>query len=374
MSRMSDESIETGSPKQSSRSQILSILSESEDPVLSTKEIADRLPITDRGTRHNLRRLAEEGTIGSKKYTTQGDFLVWWPGKIGEGTETDQPNSQTGDIGVEVVDNIDLGRDGEALQSRRYAVNAVFRHLFHEEEATTTELKKIAFVGDPYAHYASPDSIWNNYVVAKALPHYPAFFKSTDDGWALTDLAVWIKREFGEDVLWQDWTANKERIYGIFFTQFWANYEHVLNLAGIDLEFHSQERADLRVGLFDDFEFPLLLKLSVAELFTQDPTGTLELQLQVLDDDEASARITGNIDAVKSDLLQIGTVGDSDFEIIRPEDDDSLILSVTGDVQIDIHSLDPDQKSSDRFPPVKDTQWLVNAVEQFLRILDRNLT
>lgn len=55
---------------------ILSILRSADDPVLSTAEIADRLPIKRRSTLDRLRSLEEQSLVESKQIG--GRNTVWW--------------------------------------------------------------------------------------------------------------------------------------------------------------------------------------------------------------------------------------------------------------------------------------------------------
>lgn len=56
--------------------EVLAVLRESDDPVLSTAEVADKLPIKRRATLTRLQRLAENGDLARKQ--TGGRNTVWW--------------------------------------------------------------------------------------------------------------------------------------------------------------------------------------------------------------------------------------------------------------------------------------------------------
>ena len=56
--------------------EILGVLRRTDDPVLSTAEVADALPIKRRATLTRLRRLAESGDVSGKQ--TGGRNTVWW--------------------------------------------------------------------------------------------------------------------------------------------------------------------------------------------------------------------------------------------------------------------------------------------------------
>jgi hypothetical protein len=55
---------------------LLSVFGDTDDPVLSTAEVADRLPIKRRGTLDRLRRLEDAGDVASKPIG--GRNTVWW--------------------------------------------------------------------------------------------------------------------------------------------------------------------------------------------------------------------------------------------------------------------------------------------------------
>lgn len=56
--------------------ELLDVLRESSDPVLSTAEVADQVPIKRRGVLNRLRALEEEGAVRSKRIG--GRNTVWW--------------------------------------------------------------------------------------------------------------------------------------------------------------------------------------------------------------------------------------------------------------------------------------------------------
>jgi len=56
--------------------EILSLFRESQDPVLSTAEVAEQVPLKRRATYNRLRSLADEGRLESKQIG--GRNTVWW--------------------------------------------------------------------------------------------------------------------------------------------------------------------------------------------------------------------------------------------------------------------------------------------------------
>jgi predicted ArsR family transcriptional regulator len=56
--------------------EILSVFSQSPDPVLTATEVAEKLPLTRRGIYDRLTALEEQGELESKK--VGGRTTVWW--------------------------------------------------------------------------------------------------------------------------------------------------------------------------------------------------------------------------------------------------------------------------------------------------------
>ena len=56
--------------------EILSLFRESQDPVLSTAEVAEQVPLKRRATYNRLRSLADEGRLENKQIG--GRNTVWW--------------------------------------------------------------------------------------------------------------------------------------------------------------------------------------------------------------------------------------------------------------------------------------------------------
>jgi CTP-dependent riboflavin kinase len=64
-----------GRPPDTTDREILSIFANSDEPVLSTTEIADTLSYSQGGTYKRLQQLGEEGLLRSKMI---GDSKAWW--------------------------------------------------------------------------------------------------------------------------------------------------------------------------------------------------------------------------------------------------------------------------------------------------------
>ena len=72
---MSEQSRSGRKPRVTDR-ELLAVLRKTNDPVLSTAEVADELPIKRRATLTRLQRLAESGVLARKQ--TGGRNTVWW--------------------------------------------------------------------------------------------------------------------------------------------------------------------------------------------------------------------------------------------------------------------------------------------------------
>jgi CTP-dependent riboflavin kinase len=64
-----------GRPPDTTDREILSIFADSDEPVLSTTEVADTLSYSQGGTYKRLQQLGEEGLLRSKMI---GDSKAWW--------------------------------------------------------------------------------------------------------------------------------------------------------------------------------------------------------------------------------------------------------------------------------------------------------
>ena len=74
---------------------LLDVFRETADPVLSTAEVSDALPIKRRGTLNRLRALEAEGELDSKQIG--GRNTVWWV--IGERAERRRESDPVGSVG-----------------------------------------------------------------------------------------------------------------------------------------------------------------------------------------------------------------------------------------------------------------------------------
>jgi hypothetical protein len=76
-------------------SELLAVFEQTDDPVLSTAEVADAVPIKRRGTLNRLQRLADEGELASKQ--VGGRNTVWWHPEPATATHDTEPDVSLGD-------------------------------------------------------------------------------------------------------------------------------------------------------------------------------------------------------------------------------------------------------------------------------------
>lgn len=105
-----------GRPRTVTDEELLAVLASAPDPVLTTAEVAERLPIGSRATLDRLKALAESGRVARKTVGARG--AVWWLDDAEDGPTRkdpflDGPTYASGDSGVservdtELVDAIE---------------------------------------------------------------------------------------------------------------------------------------------------------------------------------------------------------------------------------------------------------------------------
>jgi DNA-binding Lrp family transcriptional regulator len=192
---------------------ILNVFRETSDPVLSTAEVADALPIQRRGTLNRLRRLQEDGRLNSKQIG--GRNTVWWltdrtastaPSGSPPPTDDDPPRSREGDVTGDESEKSEaeevatpersdaeesddaLAADVRAFLSGRPpktshgqdAVVDVFQLLREWGTMKTGELKSALY--EDYAdHYGSERGMWES--VSRYLEDVPGVEKGGYGEW-----------------------------------------------------------------------------------------------------------------------------------------------------------------------------------------------
>jgi len=169
---------------------LLDALRATDDPVLSTAEVADKVPIQRRGVLNRLRELEEAGEIDSK--TIGGRNTVWWidadtqPPRDGrdpgETPATDQADESPepepsdthgtgdGDLREQLAES--LPGQGEILDRRAETVIDMY-HLIQDADGSvqTAELKEL--VDADRVGYADVDSFWTNAIKKNSTQDRP---------------------------------------------------------------------------------------------------------------------------------------------------------------------------------------------------------
>lgn len=174
---------------------LLAVFDDTDDPVLSTGEVADCIPIQRRGTLDRLRDLEEQGYIASK--SIGGRNTVWWPVDDAPDPDADRPGNtrdppppadagepepDPADVDVDAepvepdlqdaIDDVDLPGSGDTLAARRDALRRLYDHL--REHGTAKKRDFLEQIDADAVGYASPESFWSNCVKGRdslqALP------------------------------------------------------------------------------------------------------------------------------------------------------------------------------------------------------------
>ena len=162
------------------------------DPVLSTAEVADAVPIKRRGTLNRLRDLEDAGTLDSKQIG--GRNTVWWlaedagrsrptpdqspansdavegeiQGSIETSLDEDRPGEHVGETADETPETLDdaiAGVDtpgsGENREKREQALRDAYEYLRAEGQAQRSDFKDL--LGDDVGYSGGFHSWWTNY-------------------------------------------------------------------------------------------------------------------------------------------------------------------------------------------------------------------
>jgi len=151
---------------------LLDVFRGTSDPVLSTAEVADSVPIKRRGVLSRLRSLEADGDLDSKQIG--GRNTVWWV--IGESDEKRRESDPVGSVG-DRSDSVDRREDAaeaggsdraldEALSDldttdeRREAVRACVEYLRKHGEGQKSDFVDAVYPDHP-ARYESAGGWWN---------------------------------------------------------------------------------------------------------------------------------------------------------------------------------------------------------------------
>lgn len=140
-----------------------------DDPVLSTREVAEALPLTRRRARSRLETLHAVDAVGRKR--VGDDAVVWWLGEASP--EPERRASPATSVAVErAIAEIDTPGDREKRVAREAALRDLYRFLRERGAARRSEFADL--VDPETVAYASFDAFWNDFVLGHdALARLP---------------------------------------------------------------------------------------------------------------------------------------------------------------------------------------------------------
>lgn len=368
---MSDREGKGGPIPRSTDDEILAVFWEVGEPVLTVRELSEHLPLERRQVQNRLEALEAEGRVQRK--TLQGKYAptVWWPADMGLPLE-DSPSPESDyRIGIEPVDALDLDGRKVTLQSRRYAVNAVFAFLFLQKQAEPAVLKKLAWATEPNKTYQSPGSLWNN-CIEKALSGAPFLFKQSDSGWELTALAQSLSEQADDLLLWNDWEQNKQSYIESIFRVFWQQYDDYLTPREFQFA-HTGDPSKIVIEL-SDIDVPIVCIIAPDSMFWTKGIGTLQCQVPLSNEAEGFEALAANRETVNTDLHKIDSPPTPviQWNQVEGNSSETTIIAVMREITIDASRVDLSNPNSHlTFPPIQHPQWLEEVIEQLHDILAR---
>lgn len=138
--------------------EIINILRNHDDPVLSTGEITEELPIGQRATYNRLQSLSDAGQVVKKKIGARG--VIWWPSDL-EYTYQSTGQQTVTEENRELLAHLDE-RD-ENYYRKRTAVLVAFDYLSRNQEVSRSEFYKKIF-SQYNAGYSNKRAWWEKLV------------------------------------------------------------------------------------------------------------------------------------------------------------------------------------------------------------------
>ena len=153
---MPESSNKSGRKPRVTDEDLLDVFRSTSDPVLSTAEVADAVPIKRRGTLNRLQALEEDGELESKQIG--GRNTVWWTEEDMPGSDRTSPDNTTNDTEREEQLK-DIGIKPPRDEYVQKAVLCAFNLIKDKKRVNTETLKETLWEEYGDGHYDSLDSM-----------------------------------------------------------------------------------------------------------------------------------------------------------------------------------------------------------------------
>jgi DNA-binding Lrp family transcriptional regulator len=173
-----------GRPPEVSDKEILELIRLTDDPVLTTAEIAQSLPIGQRAVLNRLSELHNQGIVNRKNLDDQ--YSVWWipsssqvmlqpqiqayEQKVEDYRHRSKP-APSEDTVRELITEIDIPGSDETEEKRREAIKAAYEFLRNRREAAKQDFIENIFT-EYGAGYSSARAWWEK-LIRPALKQFP---------------------------------------------------------------------------------------------------------------------------------------------------------------------------------------------------------
>gem|GEM_PF-866297 len=188
-----------GRPPEVSDKEILEPIQLTDDPVLTTAEIAQHFPIGQRAVLNRLADLHGEGVVSRKNLDDQ--YSVWWipsssqvmlqpqiqayEQKVEDYRQRSQP-APSEDTVQELIQEIDIPGSDESEEKRREAIKAAYEFLRNRRDAAKQD-----FIENVFTEYAAGYSnarAWWEKLIRPALKQFPTAQSPSQGGsWKYRD-------------------------------------------------------------------------------------------------------------------------------------------------------------------------------------------
>lgn len=200
----------------------LKLFAESNDPVLTTGELAEALEVEPQTVNNRLNPLVDQGILETKQ---AGSSKIWWHNNIAKHLQEVSIVVDRHKIGVEVIDSLDIPGDEQYLEQRRNAVNTIFQYIYDSHPlASSAGLKNEAKSIAPGTGY-NENSIWHSCIrpclKQTTLIDHPAPEKKQE--WKIADVVSELKNEHGDYTLWQNWKSRKTEWREAILSNIWES-------------------------------------------------------------------------------------------------------------------------------------------------------